>query len=229
MATTTKTKKSKVYVIDDDDAFRLWFGIQLESLGFTATGFGSAGEFLDVAAKLEPGCVISDIRMPGLDGLELLDALQHGGVALPVILITGQGDVELAVRAMRAGAVDFIVKPFSEAAILASLNLAQKQLDLDMKRHAIGDVAAQRLASLTGREREVLSGVVGGMSSKAIASHLGISRRTVEYYRSQIMAKTGAGSLSEVVRFGMLAGITPMDPDAVSLLDKPEDKTKFTR
>lgn len=204
---------TKIYVVDDDHAFRLLFGLQLESLGFHIKSFASGAEFLDVAPKLAPGCVVSDVRMPEFDGLELLDRMNQLGLSMPVVLITGQGDVQLAVRAMRAGAIDFVIKPFSEDAILNSIKLAQDQLDAKTQRHTVEEIASKRLASLTAREREVLAGVIGGMSSKGIARKLGISPRTVEFYRAQILSKTRAGSLSELVRFGLLAGIVPSEPD----------------
>lgn len=213
MSRTTEKSRTKVYVVDDDDAFRLWFGMQLESLGFRMTAFASGAEFLEMAPKLEAACVVSDVRMPELDGVELLERLVQLGLSMPVVVITGQGDVQLAVRAMRAGAVDFVVKPFSDAAILDSIRLAQQRLDVANRQHSVEETASQRLVSLTAREREVLAGVIGGMSSKGIARKLGISPRTVEYYRAQILDKAHAGSLSELVRFGLLAGVTPLEPD----------------
>jgi len=219
---------TKVYVIDDDDAFRLWFGMQLESLGFQTKSFTSGGEFLDIAPKLEPACVVSDVRMPEFDGLELLDRMNRLHLSMPVVLITGEGDVQLAVRAMRAGAVDFVVKPFSEEAILDSIRLAQGQLVNTRQQHTAEEVACKRLALLTTREREVLAGVIGGMSSKAIARTLGISPRTVEFYRAQILSKTRAGSLSELVRLGLLAGITPSEPDETALPQRSGGETHRT-
>ena len=222
MARKTEKPANRIYVVDDDDAFRLWFGMQLESFGFQITGFASGGEFLDVATDLEPACVVSDVRMPEFDGFELLERLHRLGVSMPVVLITGEGDVPLAVRAMRAGAVDFIIKPFSDEAILDSIRRAQGTLDATREQQNIAEIATQRLASLTPREHEVLAGVVGGMSSKDIARRLGISRRTVEFYRAQILSKTRAGNLSELVRFGLLAGVTPVEPAADQSADSSD-------
>ena len=204
---------TKVYVVDDDDAFRLWFGMQLESFGFKIMSFASGGEFLDIAPKLAPGCVVSDVRMPEFDGFELLARLNRLQLTMPVVLMTGEGDIPLAVRAMRAGAIDFVVKPFSEDAILGSIRLAQDQLATTRDQQTFAEIATRRLVALTAREREVLAGVVGGMSSKSIARKLGISHRTVEFYRAQILDKTRVGSLSELVRLALQAGVAPLEAD----------------
>jgi len=164
-------------------------------------------EFLKVAGDLDQGCIVTDIRMPEMSGLELIRRLRPKGVTLPVICITGHGDVPLAVEAMRAGVDDFIEKPFETETLIGSIRTALA------KRAAVDRQAAERqrceglVLGLSGRERDVLSGVVAGKLNKIIASELGISPRTVEVYRANLMSKTGAHGISELVRIALMAGL----------------------
>lgn len=200
------TSEAKVHLIDDDEAVRTSLSFVLEMNDLPAATYPTAVEFLKVAESLANGCVVTDVRMPEMSGLELVARLKEQGVALPVIVITGHGDVPLAVEAMRAGVADFIEKPFDNDVLLRSIRMA-----LDAK--AATDVAAQErqrfeaiLATLSGREKEVLRGVVAGKLNKVIAHELGISPRTVEVYRANVMSKTQAHGLSELVRIALLAG-----------------------
>lgn len=199
-----------VHLIDDDEAVRTSLAFLLDMADLPARTYASAPEFLAVADKVRSGVVVTDVRMPEMNGLELVRRLKAAGSTLPVIVITGHADVPLAVDAMRAGVVDFIEKPFDEEILLSSIRAA-----LD----AAGPAAApaspvdpqrdrfeQVLAGLSGREREVLRGVVAGKLNKQIAHELGISPRTVEVYRANVMGKTGARGLSELVRIALLAG-----------------------
>jgi two-component system, LuxR family, response regulator FixJ len=195
-----------VHLIDDDEAVRVSVAFILDVNDLPARTYASAREFLDVATSLSSGCVVTDVRMPEMSGLELVRHLKEAKVSLPVIMITGHGDVPLAVEAMRAGVIDFIEKPFDDEALLRSIRMA-----LDMKFAA--DALAQErqrfeemLSTLSGREQDVLRGVIAGKMNKVIAYELGISPRTVEVYRANVMSKTHANGLSELVRIALLAG-----------------------
>jgi two-component system response regulator FixJ len=198
---------SDVYVVDDDEAIRKSLAFLLRTAGLPSRTFDNAEEFLAEARDLAPGCVITDVRMPGIDGIELVRRLGEARLPLSTIVITGHGDIALAVEAMKAGAIDFIEKPFKEDLLLAAV---QKALNAD-DRAARDDGDRQRyqaaFAGLSRREREVLEQVVVGKTSKVIAYDLGISPRTVEVYRAGMMMKTGAKSLSELVRMALLAGL----------------------
>ena len=199
--------KTVIHVVDDDAAMRDSLAFLLDVNGFQPKTYESANAFLSAAATGAASCVISDIRMPGLSGIELVRALKSRGEACPVILITGHGDVALAVEAMKAGAVDFIEKPFDDAALLSAIRAA-----LDSRAAKVGDSAAKkeaeaRLADLSPRERDVLLGLVAGKINKVIAHDLNISPRTVEVYRANLMAKTGAHSMSELMRLALAAGL----------------------
>ena len=194
------TSEPIVHVIDDDEAVRDSLAFLLETADLKVKTYDSAIRFLEQATPVEAGCLITDIRMPEMTGLELVRRLNERGSSLPVIVITGHGDVPLAVEAMRAGVVDFIEKPFNDEAILAALRRA-----LDLSRDHAEAVAerkavAERVAKLSGRERQVLDGLVAGHANKVIALNLGISPRTVEVYRANLMTKMLASSLSELVR-----------------------------
>lgn len=195
-----------VHLIDDDEAIRAALSFVLEMNDLPARTYASALEFLEVADSLHSGCIVTDVRMPEMSGLELVRRLKERGVTLPVVVITGHGDVPLAVEAMRAGVIDFLEKPFDDDVLLRSIRMA-----LDAK--AESDIHAQErarfesvLATLSGRETEVLRGVVAGKMNKVIAYELGISQRTVEVYRANVMSKTHANGLSELVRIALLAG-----------------------
>lgn len=195
-----------VHVIDDDEAMRESLAFLLDTAGFTAKTYESAVEFLEQIEALPEGCIVTDVRMPELSGLDLVRRLNALGLKHPVIVITGHGDVPLAVEAMKAGVVDFLEKPFNDEALLAAIRTALsgqerwQQQDSDRLRFEA------TLAGLSPRERDVLTGVVAGKPNKIIAYELGISPRTVEVYRANVMTKTGAGSLSELVRMALLAG-----------------------
>lgn len=195
-----------IYVVDDDEAVRDSLSLLLEGRGYTVCSFAGAPQFLAAAPSLRPGCLIADIRMPDMDGLELQQHLVERAFPFPLIVITGHGDVPLAVRAMKAGAVDFIEKPFAAETILncaaAALNRLAGPRDQD-------PVAAARLGVLTPREREVLLGLLAGLPNKSIAYDLAISPRTVEIHRARIMDKMGARSFSELIRLSLAAGILP--------------------
>ena len=194
-----------VHVIDDDEAVRESLAFMLEAAELTVKTYESAVRFLDRFAPLDGGCIVTDIRMPEMTGLELVRHLRDRGSSLPVIVITGHGDVPLAVEAMRAGVVDFIEKPFNDESILGAvrraLDLSHDQAKLIAERKEIAD----RLARLSGRERQVLDGLVAGHANKVVALNLGISPRTVEVYRANLMTKMRASSLSELVRMTLNA------------------------
>jgi len=190
-----------VHIIDDDDAIRDSLTFMLESSGHHVRAYPSAEQFLDQSDVLANGWIVTDVRMPGTSGLDLLRTLKARGLtALPVIVMTGHGDVPLAVEAMKAGAVDFIEKPFDESRLLAALKSSRDSLALGDERAAEKLETARRIATLSGREMDVLEGLVAGRANKAIAFDLGISARTVEIYRANVMTKMKAASLSELVR-----------------------------
>lgn len=196
-----------VWVIDDDDAVRDSLGFLLTTEGMSVETFASAEEFLAVLPVDGWGCVVTDVRMPGMSGIDLLDRLAASERAnVPVIVITGHGDIPLAVEAMKKGAVDFIEKPCDDDRLLAAVRAALARcLMADEEDDQRGEAAA-RLAALSTRERQVLDGLVAGNSNKTIAFDLGISPRTVEVYRANVMTKTQASSLSELVRLALIAG-----------------------
>lgn len=195
-----------VHVIDDDDAIRDSLTFLLEASGYRVRAYDSAERFLDQAGAFEHGWIVTDVRMPGMSGLDLLRTLRtRGPAALPVIVMTGHGDIPLAVEAMKAGAVEFIEKPFEEARLLAALEASRETLALGDQRAAEKLDVARRIATLSGREKDVLEGLVAGHANKAIAFDLGISARTVEIYRANLMTKMKAGSLSELVRLVLVS------------------------
>ncbi|WP_374306271.1 response regulator FixJ [Methylocella sp.] len=194
-----------VHLIDDDDAVRQALGFLLMTSGFAVRAHESATAFLERFDPARPGCVVTDVRMPGIDGLELLRLLRRQRVRPPVVVMTGHGDVPLAVEAMKAGAVDFLEKPFDDESFLAAVRLALERARDDAPRAEAAAAARARLDALSAREREVLAGLVAGRQNKAIAYDLDISPRTVEAHRAAVMAKTGASSLSDLVRMALLA------------------------
>lgn len=193
-----------VHVIDDDEALRDSVGYLLEANGFAARLYDSAIDFLDALGEVEDGCVLTDVRMPHMNGLEMMRELKRRGCGMPVVVMTGHADIGMAVDAMKAGAADFIEKPFSEHSLLSALQEASTPLRPSAPDRS---AAEQRLASLSGRERDVLAGVVAGKANKVIAYELQISQRTVETYRANLMIKTGARSLSELMRLALAAGL----------------------
>jgi two-component system response regulator FixJ len=198
---------ARVYVIDDDPAMRDSLDFLLGSAGFNVRLFDSAAAFLNELASLEDGCVLTDVRMPGIDGMELLRQLSSGSRKLPVIVMTGHGDVPLAVEAMKLGALDFLEKPFEDDRLIGMIQTALAERDSGAKSEALSADMAARVASLTQRERQVMQGLVTGQSNKAIAREYDISPRTVEVYRANVMTKMQAGNLSELVRFAIRAGV----------------------
>jgi two-component system, LuxR family, response regulator FixJ len=195
-----------VNVIDDDDALRESLVFLLRTARIEVESYASAVAFLDALPNARLGCVITDVRMPGMSGIDLLRRLNELKVSVPVIVITGHGDVPLAVEAMRAGAINFLEKPFDDEVLLASVRSALKRRDGDAKRHAERAEIEARLAVLSNRERDVLGGLVAGRANKQIAHDLGISPRTVEIYRANLMNKMQAGSLSDLVRMALIVG-----------------------
>ena len=196
-----------VHVIDDDEALRNSLTFLLRAAGLEAKSHPSAGAFLDSLPGAEIGCIISDVRMPGLSGIDLLRRLKELGVGVPVIVVTGHGDVPLAVEAMKFGAVDFLEKPFDDEVLLASVRLAMRLRAGKSRRQTERAELEGRLTALSPRERDVLDGLVAGNGNKQIAFDLGISPRTVEIYRANLMGKMKAGSLSELVRMALIVGI----------------------
>jgi two-component system response regulator FixJ len=205
--------ENHVHVIDDDDAMRDSLAFLLQSANVAVRTYESAATFLDKLAEISGGCVITDVRMPGMSGIELLKRLRELNVALPVIVITGHGDVPLAVEAMKTGAADFIEKPFDDELLLASVRSALKNQAADQERGAARAAIDARLALLSNREREVLQGLIAGQPNKIIAYELGISPRTVEIYRANVMTKMEAGSLSDLVRMALVGGMIAAGPD----------------
>src|SRR6202051_5015301 len=198
--------KGKVYVIDDDEAMRDSLNFLLDSANFSVMLFESALNFLDALPKLDFGCVVSDVRMPGLDGIELLKRMKAGGSLLPIVIMTGHGDVPLAVEAMKLGAVDFLEKPFEDDRLIGMIDAALKKAEPGLATEAITLEIASRIATLSPRERQVMEGLIAGLSNKLIAKEYDISPRTIEVYRANVMTKMQAGSLSELVRLAMRAG-----------------------
>ena len=195
-----------VHVVDDDAEVRRSLERLLDSAGLRALSYESPFAFLDAAAGLSAGCVLLDVRMPGMDGLELQARLDKLEVALPVIVMTGQGDVQTAVRAMKAGAVDFIEKPFNDESLLNAIETALARAGRPDRAHEAGE-ATQRIAELTPRERQVLDALVAGHQNKVIAHDLGISVRTVEVHRARMMERLGVRQLAEAIRLSVMAGM----------------------
>ena len=196
-----------VYVIDDDDAVRQSLEFLLKTAGISARGFDSAKAFLDILPAIKSGCIITDVRMPEITGIDLLRLLKESGLGVPVIVITGHGDISLAVEAMKIGAVDFLEKPFDDDLLLAAVRSALNTEAGAAKHKAELAEIHDKLAALSNRERQVLEGLVAGKANKVIAFDLGISPRTVEIYRANLMTKMSANSLSDLVRMAMTAGI----------------------
>jgi two-component system response regulator FixJ len=195
----------KVYLVDDEPAVRRSVGFMLKTSGFDVQPYESGIELLKQASTLEPGCILLDIRMPGMDGLEVQQALRQRGIVHPIVIMTGHGDVSLAVQAMKAGAVDFIEKPFEKAVLLEAIGLAVDRVKRSGASRARASDAAVRLKVLTPRERDVLDGLAQGLPNKTIAYDLGISPRTVEIHRANVMSKLGVRSLSEALRIAFAA------------------------
>ena len=202
-----------VHLVDDDEAIRRSVGFMLKTSGYQVRAYDSGVALLKSVPHLETGCVLLDIRMPGMDGLEVQEVLKEKGVTLPVIIMTGHGDVTLAVQAMKAGAIDFIEKPFEKAVLLGAIEQGIDRLKQSAASRDRADQAAVKLQVLTPREREVLEGLAQGLPNKTIAYDLGISPRTVEIHRANLMSKLGVKSLSEALRIAFAAqdGSTPSE------------------
>ena len=194
----------RVHLIDDDADVRDSLCFLLETSDIAVSAYDSAAAFLAVAAKAH-GCIVTDIRMPEIDGLTLLGRLRDQDIRLPTIVITGHADVPMAVEAMKRGASDFIEKPFDDALLLAAVKRALEHGVAVERRSSEGVLYAERIGTLSPRERQVLDGLVAGKANKVIAKDLEISPRTVEIYRANVMTKMNAGSLSELVRMAMIA------------------------
>jgi len=201
------TTKGHVYVIDDDAAMRDSLNFLLDSAGFGVTLFDDAQAFLDALPGLTFGCVVSDVRMPGIDGIELLKRMKAQQSPFPILIMTGHGDVPLAVEAMKLGAVDFLEKPFEDDRLTVMIESAIRQAEPTARSEAVAQDIAARVASLSPRERQVMEGLIAGLSNKLIAREYDISPRTIEVYRANVMTKMQANSLSELVRLAMRAGM----------------------
>lgn len=201
--------ETTVFIVDDDADVRDSLRALLESARFEVQDFPSATSFLAAVTPGSGACLVADVRMPDMDGLTLQEEIARRGMDLPVIIVTGHGEVPLAVRAMKAGAVDFIEKPYDDDLLLASVRRAQ---ELNLNRRAEASNAqetAERISALTPREREVLEHLVAGQPNKVIAHELGISPRTVEIHRAHLMEKMQARSLSDLVRIALTSGVEP--------------------
>lgn len=192
-----------VHVVDDDAAIRDSLSFLLDSVGLTPKTYESGLALLERAQELEQGCIVTDIRMPGMSGLELVLKLKERRIPHPVIVLTGHGDVALAVEAMKAGVVDFIEKPFDDEVLLRAVGMALAREESDSARLLERAEMEARVAQLSQREREVFEAIVAGESNKSAAQKLGISPRTVEIYRANVMDKMGAATLSELVRMAL--------------------------
>jgi two-component system response regulator FixJ len=200
-----------VHLIEDDEGVRQALAFLLSASGLAVRVYESAVAFLDALPTLQTGCVVTDVRMPGMDGLELQRQLKARGIELPVIVMTGHGDVPLAVEAMKAGAIDFLEKPFNDEILLSAIRVAIDRQARTAHRDDEAAAILEKLASLSAREREVLEGLVAGRPNKTIAYDMNISDRTVEVHRAHLMAKMGAANLSELLRMAFLVRLTPAD------------------
>jgi two-component system response regulator FixJ len=196
-----------IHIVDDEEAIRRSAGFMLKTSGYAVSTYASGDAFLQEARDAEPGCVLLDVRMPGMDGLEVQKAMAERGIAMPVVVLTGHGDITVAVRAMKGGAVDFIEKPFEKAVLLTAITAAFERLDDASARAARAGDAAIAIAALTSREQDVLRGLAQGLPNKTIAFDLAISPRTVEVHRANLMAKLQVRSLSEALRIAFAAGL----------------------
>ncbi|MFZ5749408.1 MAG: response regulator FixJ [Pseudomonadota bacterium] len=201
------TEKRTIHLVDDEEAIRRSASFMLRTSGFDVQTYPSGIHFLKEVKAAAPGCILLDVRMPDMDGLEVQRNLNERGINMPVVVLTGHGDVTTAVTAMKAGAVDFIEKPFEKATLLHAIEMAFNRLD-NSQDHATSEQEAQvRIAALTQREQDVLRGLVRGHPNKTIAYDLGISPRTVEVHRANVMSKLKVRSLSEALRIAFAAGL----------------------
>lgn len=201
------SESRRVHIVDDEDAIRRSASFMLKTSGYAVSTYASGVEFLQKARDAEPGCVLLDVRMPGMDGLEVQAAMEERGISMPVVVLTGHGDVSVAVRAMKGGAIDFLEKPFEKARLLEAIGQAFARLDDLEGRAERAKDAAITVAGLTAREQDVLRGMTNGLPNKTIAFELGISPRTVEVHRANLMVKLQVKSLSEALRIAFAAGL----------------------
>lgn len=201
------TEQKLIHLVDDDDAVRHSASFMLRHAGFAVKTYTDGVAFLETVEDAVPGCILLDVQMPRMDGLEVQEQLNNRGVAMPVIVLTGHGDVNVAVKAMKAGAVDFVEKPYEKQTLISALNRAFQRLEERNQRDLLIDEARGKIEHLTPREREVLEGLVDGLTNKSIADALDISPRTVEIHRANLMEKLGATSLSGVLRIAFAAGV----------------------
>jgi len=199
--------KKLVHIVDDEEAIRRSMGFMLKTSGFQVETWDSGRAFLKEVRHAERGCILLDIRMPDLDGLEVQRLLAERGVAMPIVIMTGHGDISTAIRAMKAGAVDFLEKPFEKATVIAAIEESFGRLALANSATSRAADAETRLGVLTAREREVLDGLAKGLPNKTIAYDLGISARTVEVHRANVMTKLEVRSLSDALRIAFAAGL----------------------
>jgi len=200
------TSNRIVHIVDDDAAVRRAMGRLLRSAGFETAAYDTAQAVLNVAPSLSSGCILLDLRMPGMDGLELLARMGEFGIDLPVIVLTGHGDVPTAVKAMKAGAVDFIEKPIDEDQLLGAIQAALAERKPGERHYAIVR-ASEQMALLSPRERRVLEAIAGGRQNKLIAYDLGISVRTVEVHRAHMLDRLGVRNIAEAIRIAVLAAV----------------------
>ena len=201
------TDKPTIYVVDDDDGARDALGFLLKSARLAVNSYPSAADFLAALPTAANGCVITDVRMPGMSGVELLKHVKKQKYPIPVIVITGHGDVSLAVEAMKNGAFDFLEKPFDDEVLISSVRNALDHGETQAKGSAERAEILDKLATLSGRERQVLDGLVAGLPNKTIGYDLKISPRTVEIYRANVMTKMSASSLADLVRMALISGV----------------------
>lgn len=199
------THKAIIYVVDDEDAVRRSVGFMLKISGFEVHAYASGVDFLKEVKKLDPGCVLLDVRMPDMDGLEVQQELNAHGVSMPVIVLTGHGDVATAVQAMKGGASDFLEKPFEKASLIEAIERGSEKIGRKEQASKSEHEAKVRIAALTAREQDVLRELVRGHPNKTIAYDLGISPRTVEVHRANVMSKLGVRSLSDALRIAFAA------------------------
>jgi RNA polymerase sigma factor (sigma-70 family) len=203
MSSEATISKATVFVVDDDQAMRNSLKWLIESVGVPVESFASADDFLAHFQAGRPGCLVLDVRMPGMSGLELLEHLAQKGLRIPAVIITGHGDVPMAVRAMKSGAVDFIEKPFNDEVLLDAIRRAMAFEEQQRSQYSEHRQIKERLGHLTPREHEVMEMVCDGRSNKEIANMLGVSAKTIEAHRARVMEKMQAGSLAELVRMSL--------------------------
>lgn len=207
------TERRMVHIVDDEASIRRSTSFMLKTSGYAVSTYASGAAFLKEVKHLEPGCILLDIHMPEMDGLQVQEALIERGVAMPIVFLTGCGDVSIAVKAMKMGAVEFIEKPFEKEVVLGALDQAFMRLGEQRFKELQSQEARLLVAGLSLREREVLRGLASGLANKAIGLELGISPRTVEVHRANLMTKLGVHTLSEALRIAFSAGVDRQGPD----------------